>query len=72
MLEESRTDPRSLLHRHATGDWGELDAEDVTANAMAVYTGSRILSAYTVNGFKLWVITEADRSSTRSLLPSEH
>ncbi len=34
--------------------------------------GDRILSAYrTLKGVKLWVITEADRSSTVVLLPDE-
>jgi len=35
--------------------------------------GCRLLSAYTLsNGTKIWIITEADRSTTTLLLPSEY
>lgn len=61
-----------LLSRHVTGDWGEVGSEDAKANDEAVKHGDRILSSYTVKGEKLWVITEADRSSTMILTPSEY
>lgn len=58
---------------HARGDWGELDAEDRAANDRALKDGTRLLSAYhTKAGTKFWIITEADRSSTTALLPSEY
>jgi hypothetical protein len=61
------------LARHLQGDWGELDAEDIAANEHALLHGGRLLSAYaTVAGTKFWIITEADRSSTTILLPSEY
>ena len=42
-------------------------------NDEALVNGERILSAYrTCKGVKLWVITEADRSSTCILLPEEY
>ena len=62
-----------LLHRHATGDWGDLDPEDHAANDAALNSGGRILSAYQcASGQRIWIITEADRSSTCLLLPSEY
>jgi hypothetical protein len=62
-----------LLVRHVTGDWGELDPEDRAANDHAILLGERILSAYRLpDGTKVWVITEADRSATTVLLPSEY
>lgn len=62
-----------LLGRHARGDWGEVDRADARANAAAVRDGGRILSAYaTPAGDRLWVITEADRSSTCVLTPDEY
>jgi len=62
-----------MIRRHGTGDWGELSAEDVTANAEALKDGDRLMSSYTdVFDFKVWVITEADRSVTTILLPSDY
>ncbi len=62
-----------FLQRHASGDWGKVGAEDAAENELSVKEGFRILSAYTTkNGIKLWVITEADRSVTTLLLPSEY
>jgi len=61
------------LRRHSQGDWGELDREDVAANERALEKGGRLVSAYkTVQGTKFWIITEADRSATTILLPSEY
>ena len=60
-------------YRHRAGDWGEVDAADAAANDRAVSEGERVLSAYTLkDGTRLWVITEADRSSTCILLPDEY
>ena len=61
-----------LLIRHHQGDWGDLEREDKQANDAALINGSRLFSAYIVQGVKFWVITEADRSSTTILLPSEY
>ena len=61
-----------LLRRHASGDWGDLDREDKQANEDALECGARLLSAYHVNGKKVWVITEADRSVTTVLLPEDY
>jgi hypothetical protein len=64
----------SLLHRHVTGDWGELSDADKRENDLSVKQGFRILSAYKLprTGVKIWIITEADRSATTFLLPSEY
>lgn len=61
-----------ILQRHATGDWGELCDDDRAANDAALLDGSRLLSAYTVEGERIWIITEADRSATTVLLPEEY
>lgn len=66
-------EPLVLLRRHASGDWGEVDAHDRRANDKALKEGIRLLSAYTLpGGRKVWIITEADRSSTCILLPEEY
>jgi len=72
-FEASGDDPLVFLFRHASGDWGELDENDVRENELSVQHGRRVLSAYTLkNGTKIWCITEADRSITCMLLPSEN
>lgn len=62
-----------IVARHGQGDWGVIDEEDQRANDHDLATGGRLLSAYTLpTGVKVWVITEADRSSTTILLPEEY
>jgi hypothetical protein len=66
-------DLNSYLVRHANGDWGEVDEHDRKANEYAVKHGLRVLSVYRLcTGARIWIITEADRSSTTILLPSEY
>ncbi len=72
VLEEAGVEPHELLRRHLSGDWGELDAHDRRENERSLKHGFRVLSSYPVGGQKVWVITEADRSSTCLLLPSEY
>jgi hypothetical protein len=68
-IEEIET----LLQRHAACDWGDCCEEDWDSNLTAIYEGTRIFSVYTTNdGEKVWIITEADRSSTTMLLPMEY
>ena len=55
-----------------SGDWGDLDTDDLDANEDALHTDARIFSVYIIQDTKFWVITEADRSSTTILLPSEY
>jgi len=62
-----------LLNRHARGDWGNCCEEDRDANEDALITGARLFSVYqSKSGEKIWLITEADRSATTFLLPSEY
>ena len=65
-------EPAGLLVRHVSGDWGEVPHEDARDNELSVQEGFRILSSYTVGGERVWIITEADRSSTCILLPEEY
>jgi hypothetical protein len=72
-LEKAEQLPAAFLDRHAEGDWGDVPEEDKQENELSVEHGFRILSAYTTSaGEKIWIITEADRSSTTILLPSEY
>jgi len=72
-LNLSGETPATFLRRHIAGDWGDLDEHDRAENEIAVKEGFRLLSAYQLgDGTKIWIITEADRSSTTILLPSEY
>ena len=72
-LEEAGDRPADLLKRHLAGDWGEVDEHDRQENERSLADGCRLLSAYTLStGTRLWIITEADRSSTTLLLPEEY
>ena len=62
----------ALLRRHQTGDWGEIGDEDRRENELSLRQGFRLMSVYSVNDTKVWIITEADRSATTILLPSEY
>jgi len=66
-------DLNSFLSRHANGDWGEVNDHDRKANEYAVEHGLPVRSAYTLSsGEKICVVTEADRSKTTIMLPSEY
>lgn len=85
LLKQFGVQPFALLARHQSGDWGNLGASDMRENSMALVRGHRILSSYELTRRtkadpkeassateKVWIITEADRSSTTVLLPSEY
>ena len=71
-LEEQGVNLLTYLHRHLSGDWGDLCDEDKEENNFSVKEGFRILSSYNTTKGRLWIITEADRSATTFLLPEEY
>lgn len=66
--------PAELLDRHVSGDWCDVPPEDARENELSVREGYRIISSYPVgeDDARVWVLTEADRSATTILLPSEY
>ena len=73
LLDRAATNAVDLLLRHQCGDWGSVPPEDAEENQRSVEAGDRILSSYFLNDAeRLWIITEADRSSTTLLLPDEY
>ena len=65
--------PIPFVARHQLGDWGDVPPEDAEENELSVREGLRILSSYRLqNKTRMWIITEADRSSTCVLLPEEY
>lgn len=76
LLSKAGVAPIDLITRHVFGDWAELSPEDQVQNCLAVTKGGRVFTSFSVgsapNVEKVWVITEADRSSTCVLLPREY
>ena len=67
------------LRRHVRADWGELGPEDRELNDISHFSSredrGRLFSMYIMPSdpdVKIYVITEADRSSTTILLPNEY
>jgi len=61
------------IKRHHQGDWGDLDPHDKRENEFSMKNGLRLLSVYKDReGTTFWIITEADRSVTTILLPSDY
>lgn len=87
LLQETGFSAAALISRHVHGDWGDLCEEDRTENEFAVTRRMRILSCYRlVDAARLaatptekrsslptlWIISEADRSVTTLLRPSDY
>ena len=61
------------LGRHVFGDWGDMCEADKRENEYALGKYLRIFSSYDHDdNRKIWIITEADRSSTCILFPEEY
>ncbi len=87
LLEHHGISVAALVNRHIHGSWGDICADDAEQNEAAIELGNRVMSVYRlVDAQRLaatpfakrndlptvWVITEADRSVTTLLLPSEY
>lgn len=60
------------LERHATGDWGDASEKLQKENDAALLSGKgRLRSVYHINGRRIWIVTEEDRSRTVAMLPHE-
>ena len=68
----TNADLLAIINRHKTGDDGDVCTDDHQCNVEALKQGLRIFSVYKLEAITLWIITEADRSSTTLLLPSEY
>ena len=87
LLEQTGFSALALISRHVRGDFGCCCDEDKATNEIAIRQGMRVMSVYCLvdtekllqtppdkrSGLpRLWCITEADRSVTTLLLPSEY
>lgn len=71
-LDRHGINAQVYLERHRRGDWGNVPPDDAAENELSVQQGFRVLSSYDIAGERVWIITEADRSSTTLLFPSEY
>ena len=72
-IEASGDSLLTYLSRHESGVWGEVDEHDRKENELSLEHGLRLMSVYSLSTrVKIWIITEADRSVTTLLLPSEY
>ncbi len=72
MSQLTKEDILMGLKRHQSGDWGDVSENDRQANDRALIEDTRLFSVYhAVSGIKVWLITEADRSTT-VLLPEDY
>lgn len=73
ILSEAGQSAQEFISRHARLEKGELSDADHRENLFSVSRPLRIFSAFrTAQGVRVWIITEADRSATTVLLPSEY
>ena len=77
--EEFNTFVTRCLHRHLSGDWGDVcdDTRRMNDSAVESFDGAfmedRVMSVYTDDTFgEVWIITEYDLSATTILLPEEY
>lgn len=61
-----------MIRNHITGDFGILENADIDANKNAIQNGDRVLSAYMIQGQRIHIITESDRSVTIVLFADEY
>lgn len=67
-LESSRQTPAEFLTRHATGDWGDLSADDIAENKFSIKNGFLLLSSYlTATGQRLWVISVLQKGTDKEV-----
>ena len=72
-LERAEHLPAEFLLRHKSGDWGELDPDDLQVNEEALQHCGRIVSVYQTRlQDSLWLITDAGWEVTTLLLPEEY
>ncbi|WP_394230525.1 hypothetical protein [Shewanella colwelliana] len=72
LTEQNQSKLDRFIAAHSVGDWGEIAVSDRLLNDEAIVKSGRIMSAYSLDNVRFWIITEADRSVTTLLLPSEY
>jgi hypothetical protein len=64
---------QDMLHRHTSGDWGDLGQSGQEINNTAFEKDASIFSTYhTSDGTAVWIITEGNRICTTVMLPEDY
>lgn len=63
---------REAIAKYLGRDWGLCSKDDWSANDMAIKYGDRVMGSYQTSQGTVWIITEADRSYTTILFPSDY
>lgn len=72
LMREGRLDPMSYFQRHIRGDWGDVTDAKWQENNAALTSVEPLVSLYIVTReLTIRIFTEADRSATHVMLPSE-
>lgn len=72
LMDEGWLDPTPFFERHMRADWGDVPDDHWLRNNLAVKSGGRLDSQYVVTrDLRIRILTEADRSATRIVLPVE-
>ena len=72
LLDRTGMNANTFLIRHLRGDFGAVAPKVARTNMKIIEHRSRILSSYMVGDKRLWIITEATKTSTILLLPEEY
>jgi hypothetical protein len=78
-LQRFGVEPCTLLHRHASGDWGEVDLKQRQINEGALCSGDRLVSMYALCSpigahplrETLYALTEGNRMFTTLQMPDD-
>jgi len=60
------------LQKHLLGNFGVIPEEDFKESLYSLEHDLRIISSYSFNDIKIWIITDADRLRTTVLFPEEY
>ncbi|HGI9957907.1 hypothetical protein ACEP1K_19240 [Pseudomonas aeruginosa] len=72
LVRAGHLDPIPYFRRHTRGDWGDVDVQQWHANSDALQSGESLESHYMIHpGLAIRIVTDAQRSATVIVLPSE-
>lgn len=72
LVTAGRLNPIPYFRRHTRGDWGDVSAQQWEANSSALQSGAPMESHYVIHpGLAIRIVTDAGRSVTAIVLPSE-